>query len=91
LQNATLCTIFAFQIIIIMATAVRISDSLLNLARKISKIENRSVTGQIEHWAQIGKITEENPDMPYSLIKELLLGLNELESGEFSEYQFDQP
>jgi hypothetical protein len=74
-----------------MATAVRISDSLLNLARKISKIENRSVTGQIEHWAQIGKITEENPDMPYSLIKELLLGLNELGSGEFSEYQFNQP
>ncbi|MCK9400757.1 MAG: ParD-like family protein [Bacteroidales bacterium] len=74
-----------------MATAVRISDSLLNSARKISKLENRSVTGQIEHWAQIGKITEENPDMPYSLIKELLLGLNELESGEFSEYQFNQP
>lgn len=74
-----------------MASAVRISDDLINLARKISKIENRSVTGQIEHWAQIGKISEENPDMPYSLIKELLLGLKELESGDFSEYQFDQP
>ena len=74
-----------------MATAVRISDDLLKLARKMSKIENRSVTGQIEYWAKIGKIAEENPEMPYSLIKELLLGLHELESGDFSEYQFDQP
>lgn len=72
-----------------MASAVRISDDLVNLAKKISKLEHRSVTGQIEHWALIGKITEENPDMPYSLIKELLMGLKELESGDFSEYQFD--
>jgi hypothetical protein len=74
-----------------MASAVRISDDLINLAKKISKLEHRSVTGQIEHWALIGKISEENPEMPYSLIKEVLMGLKELESGEFSEYQFDQP
>jgi hypothetical protein len=74
-----------------MATAVRISDALLNLARKMSRLENRSITGQIEHWAQIGKIAEENPDIPYGLLKEILMGLSELESGEFSEYQFDQP
>lgn len=74
-----------------MASAVRISDDLINLAKKISKLEHRSVTGQIEHWALIGKISEENPEMPYNLIKEVLMGLKELESGEFSEYQFDQP
>jgi hypothetical protein len=72
-----------------MASAVRISDDLVNLAKKISKLEHRSVTGQIEHWAQIGKISEENPEIPYSLIKDLLLGIKELESGDFSEYQFD--
>lgn len=74
-----------------MASAVRISDDLINLAKKISKLEHRSVTGQIEHWALIGKISEENPEMPYNFIKEVLMGLKELESGEFSEYQFDQP
>ena len=74
-----------------MASAVRISDDLIKLAKKISKLEHRSVTGQIEHWALIGKISEENPEMPYSLIKEIFMGLKELESGEFSEYQFDQP
>jgi hypothetical protein len=74
-----------------MPTAIRISDNLLEMARLISKIENRSITGQIEHWAQIGKIAEENPDLPYALIRDILLGLKEIESGEFSEYQFNEP
>ena len=72
-----------------MATAVRISDNLVNDARKISRIEHRSLTGQIEHWAQLGKCAEENPDLPYSLVKEILIGVEELEQGEKSEYKFE--
>jgi len=72
-----------------MPTAIRISDDLLNNARTISKVENRSITGQIEHWATIGRIAEENPDMPYTLIKEILRGTAEIESGRFSDYTFD--
>jgi hypothetical protein len=71
-----------------MATAVRISEELLNEARRHSRIDHRSVTGQIEHWAKIGKCAEENPDLPYSLIKEILIGLEELDQGEKSEYTF---
>jgi len=71
-----------------MATAVRISENLVNDARKISRIDHRSLTGQIEHWAQIGKCAEENPDLTYSLIKEILIGVEELEQGEKSEYKF---
>jgi hypothetical protein len=74
-----------------MPTAVRISDDLVKSARKVSKVENRSVTGQIEYWAKIGQIAEENPDMSYKLIKEILLGLNDIETGEFSEYQLNEP
>ena len=72
-----------------MATAVRISDDLVNDARKYSKIDHRSLTGQIEHWAIIGKYAEENPDLTYALIKEMLIGIEELERGEKSEYKFD--
>jgi len=72
-----------------MATAVRISDNLVNDARKISRIEHRSLTGQIEHWAQLGKCAEENPDLTYSLVKEILIGVEELEQGEKSEYKFE--
>ena len=71
-----------------MTTAVRVSDKLLREAKIYSKIDKRSVTGQIEHWANIGKCAEENPELTYSLIKEILVGLAELEHGEFSEYKF---
>lgn len=71
-----------------MAMAVRISEDLVGEARKFSKIEHRSLTGQIEHWARIGKYSEENADLPYSLIKEMLIGIEELDNNEKSEYKF---
>ncbi len=71
-----------------MATAVRINDDLVKEARIFSKIDKRSLTGQIEHWARIGKCAEENPDLTYDLIKEILIGIYELESGEATEYKF---
>jgi hypothetical protein len=71
-----------------MATAVRISGELFKEAKIFSRIDHRSLTGQIEHWARMGKCAEENPDLTYSLIKEILLGIEELEHGEKSEYKF---
>jgi hypothetical protein len=70
------------------AAAVRVSDKLLNEARRFSRLDRRSLAGQIEHWARIGKCAEENPDLTYSLIKEILIGLDELEQGKKSEYRF---
>ncbi len=57
-----------------MATAVRVSEELVQEARKYSRVDHRSITGQIEHWARIGKCAEENPDLTYDLIKEILIG-----------------
>ncbi|MEI6309336.1 MAG: hypothetical protein WCP58_06825 [bacterium] len=71
-----------------MATAVRISEELANEARKFSRVDHRSLAGQIEHWARMGKYVEENPDLPYSLIKEILVGLAQLEQGNKTEYLF---
>ena len=71
-----------------MTTAVRVSDKLVRDAKIYSRIDKRSVTGQIEHWANIGKCAEENPELTYRLIKEILIGLAELEHGEVSEYKF---
>jgi len=70
------------------ATAVRISEELVNDAQKFSRIDHRSLTGQIEHWARMGKCAEENPDLTYSLIKEMLIGIEDLGQGERSEYKF---
>ena len=72
-----------------MSLAVRISTKLVDEAKIQSKVENRSLTGQIEYWAKIGKIAEENPDLSYNLLKEILVGLEQLESGKGIEYKFD--
>jgi hypothetical protein len=71
-----------------MGIAVRISDKLVSDAKIKSKVDNRSLTGQIEYWAKIGKIAEENPDIPYTLLKEILIGIEQLDSGQGIEYQF---
>jgi hypothetical protein len=71
-----------------MATAVRISEKLVEEAKRYSRIDHRSLAGQIEHWAFMGKCAEENPDLPYTLIKEILIGLDELDENEKTEYRF---
>jgi hypothetical protein len=71
-----------------MSIAVRISDELIKEAKTLSKVENRSVTGQIEYWAKIGKIAEQNPTMSFELIKEILIGIEELDSKMGTEYKF---
>ncbi len=71
-----------------MAMAIRISEELAGEAKKYSRIDHRSLTGQIEHWARIGKCSEENPDLTYSLIKEMLVGIEELDRNEKTEYRF---
>ena len=52
----------------------------------MSKALNRSVSGQIEHWAKIGKIAEENPDLTYELIKNILISKEESESEKLEPY-----
>ncbi|MDW7739248.1 MAG: hypothetical protein SCJ97_04230 [Bacillota bacterium] len=71
-----------------MSTAIRISDKLAEEAKKYSAVEHRSITGQIEYWAMLGKNIEENPDLTFILVKEILLGIEELEKGDKTEYHF---
>jgi len=72
-----------------MNTAVRLSEAMVTQAKTYSKAMNRSVAKQIEYWAKIGKIAEENPDLPYSFIKEVLLGQQEAASHQLSPYLFE--
>ena len=71
-----------------MNTVVRISKNIVEKARIRSKVENRSLAGQIEYWVKIGKIAEENPDLSFIQIKEILIGLEQLDSESKTEYQF---
>ncbi len=73
-----------------MATAVKLSERIISEAKIISKALNRSVAGQIEHWVRIGKIAEENPDLSYEFIKNILIAQEEVEAGKLKPYHFDE-
>ncbi len=45
---------------------------------------------ETELLALIGRIAEDNPDLPAAFIEELLLALAEADAGKVSEYEFDE-
>ncbi len=63
-----------------MATAVKVPDDLFDKARIKSKVFKRSIAGQIEYWAKIGQMIEENPDLPLPFIQDLLTGREEIKA-----------
>ena len=71
-----------------MSKAVKLSDKLVEEAKRYAEISCRSVPGQIEYWSKIGKIVEDNPDLPYEFIKGILISLQDVEDGNVSEYKF---
>jgi hypothetical protein len=73
-----------------MAVAVKLSDNIVSEAKIISKAFNRSVAGQLEYWAKIGKIAEENPDLTYELIKNMLVAKQEELAGRLEPYVFEK-
>ena len=72
-----------------MPQSVRLSDALVKQAKSVGEVMSRSCAGQIEYWAKIGKITEENPDLPYAFIKECLMAKAEIDNGLVDNYEFD--
>ena len=70
-----------------MSAVIRISEQLAKEAKTRSVADHRSMTGQVEYWARIGRIAEDNPEMPYSMIKEILLAEEEMKSDK-EEYVF---
>lgn len=72
-----------------MPTAIRVSETLVNKAKATAKAMNRSMAGQIEYWAKIGQIAEENPDLPYSYIQDILISLEEYRSGQVEEFDLE--
>lgn len=55
-----------------MTTAINISDELVTQAGIRAEVFRRTVDEQIEYWARIGQLTEENPDLPF--IQDILTG-----------------
>ena len=65
-----------------MATAsVRLDQDLVEKATIMGKALNRTMPKQIEHWAKIGEMMEDNPDLPYEFVKQAIISKAEKEAG----------
>ena len=68
-----------------MGINVKLPEHLVEQAKHYGQIQCRSLPKQIEYWSLIGKIAEENPDLSYTMIRDLLIADQEPVVGE---YQF---
>ena len=67
-----------------MAINVKLSEVLVENAKRYGNIQHRSVPKQIGYWSQIGKIAAENPDLPFSVIRQILIADQEESVGEYT-------
>jgi hypothetical protein len=72
-----------------MSITVKLSNELISEARRYGEVYSRSIPKQIEYWSKIGKIAEENPDLPYSFIKDILLAIQDMKDKQVSPYNLD--
>ena len=58
-----------------MSMPVRIEPDLYNRAKKEAAVEHRTIAGQIEFWAQVGRACIDNPDLPVNFVVDSLASL----------------
>lgn len=66
-----------------MSINVKLPEVLVDQAKRYGRVQHRSVPKQIEYWSQIGKIAEENPDLPFFMIRDILLADQEDVVGDY--------
>ena len=59
------------------STSIRINQTLYDQARSEAVAEHRTIAGQVEYWAKIGRAALDNPDLPVSFVAESLASLAE--------------
>lgn len=69
--------------------SIRLDKELVERATIMAKAMNRTPPKQIEHWAKIGEIMEDNPDLPYEFVKQAIIAKAEREAGKLEAYEFD--
>ncbi|WJM80803.1 TA system antitoxin ParD family protein [Pectobacterium brasiliense] len=69
-----------------MATSIRLDDDFVEEVKVHAEAMRRSVPKQIEYWAKIGRIAEDNPELPFSFINEILLAKSEIDNGRMTKY-----
>lgn len=69
-------------------TSVRLDSDLIEKASIMAKALHRTTPKQIEHWAKIGEMMEDNPDLPYEFVRQAIIAKAEKEAGKLEAYDF---
>lgn len=59
------------------STSIRIGQTLYEQAKLDAAAEHRTIAGQVEFWARVGRAALDNPDLPVSFIAESLASMSE--------------
>ena len=59
------------------STSIRIDQKLYDQARSEALVEHRTIAGQVEYWAKVGRAALDNPDLPVRFIAESLASMAE--------------
>jgi len=62
-----------------MASVIKLSDKLLDDAKAYGNATRRTPPKQIEYWARLGQIAEENPDLSFRFVQDILVTLKDIE------------
>ncbi len=74
-----------------MPVAVRFTEDEADLRRLLearAQAHDRSLSGQIKHYARLAAIAEDNPDLPMSMIHGILEARAEVKAGLAEPYQW---
>jgi hypothetical protein len=75
-------------VVLAVPTAIHLPELLIEQAKPAAQAMHRSVAEQIEYWARLGKVAEENPDLPINMLQDMLVSMEEVKTGNLSTYQF---
>ena len=64
-----------------MASTIKLSDRLLKDARLSGHATSRTPPRQIEYWARLGQIAEENPDLSFRFVHDILVSIKDVDTG----------
>ena len=68
-----------------MSKTIKLSDQLVIDATAYGKANLRTPSCQIEYWVRIGKIAEENSDLPLGFVKDILTAMEENAVGDIAD------
>ena len=71
-----------------MDIAITIPDTLATIAQQQATVSQRTLSQQIVYWTHFGKLAEDNPELPFAFLQEVLLAHEEAKAGEVEPYEF---